>query len=245
MAQKIQTLLIDDLDGGEAETTVRFGLDGTEYEIDLSAKNADALRRAVARYVDAARRAPAAAARRPGRNGRRPAVPTEPIPPRFGSGPSPRALRLRTVAGAGGTSREVQGGHGAIGNDFGIRSLVLPSFPGAGRATETGEPVQRPSDDWLRDPRPADRAYPYVRCHAHQARRRRPARRLRRNDRRPVTLPAPWPTAKAGADVFNIQSAALHIYALQARAFMHCRPALRTLAHAAVRTCDGANVAGP
>ena len=35
MAQKVQTLLIDDLDGGEAETTVRFGLDGTEYEIDL------------------------------------------------------------------------------------------------------------------------------------------------------------------------------------------------------------------
>ena len=70
MAQKIQTLLIDDLDGGEAEETVRFGLDGTEYEIDLSAKNADALRRAVARYVDAARRAPGAAAR-PGRSGRK------------------------------------------------------------------------------------------------------------------------------------------------------------------------------
>jgi len=71
VAQKIQTLLIDDLDGGEAEETVRFGLDGTEYEIDLSAKNADALRRAVARYVDAARRAPGAAARRPGRSGRK------------------------------------------------------------------------------------------------------------------------------------------------------------------------------
>jgi nucleoid-associated protein Lsr2 len=71
VAQKIQTLLIDDLDGGEAEETVRFGLDGTEYEIDLSAKNADALRRAVARYVDAARRAPSAAARRPGRSGRK------------------------------------------------------------------------------------------------------------------------------------------------------------------------------
>ena len=49
MAQKVQTLLIDDLDGGEAQTTVRFGLDGTEYEIDLSAKNADALRKALAR----------------------------------------------------------------------------------------------------------------------------------------------------------------------------------------------------
>jgi hypothetical protein len=51
MAQQVQTLLIDDLDGGEAEETVRFGLDGTEYEIDLSAKNADALRKALAWYI--------------------------------------------------------------------------------------------------------------------------------------------------------------------------------------------------
>ena len=50
---------------------MRFGLDGTEYEIDLGAKNADALRKALARYVDAARRAPGAAARRPGRSGRK------------------------------------------------------------------------------------------------------------------------------------------------------------------------------
>jgi len=74
MAQKIQTLFIDDIDGGEAEGTVRFGLDGTEYEIDLSAKNAEALRNAVARYVDAARRAPSSVARRPGRGGRKPAT---------------------------------------------------------------------------------------------------------------------------------------------------------------------------
>jgi len=71
MAQRVQTLLIDDLDGGEAEGTVRFGLDGAEYEIDLSAEHADALRRALAPYVSAARRAPGAAAGRPGRGGRR------------------------------------------------------------------------------------------------------------------------------------------------------------------------------
>jgi len=71
MAQKVQTLFIDDIDGGEAEGTVRFGLDGTEYEIDLSASNAEALRSALARYVEAARRAPGSATRRPGRNGRR------------------------------------------------------------------------------------------------------------------------------------------------------------------------------
>ena len=71
MAQKVQTLLIDDLDGGEAEGTVRFGLDGTDYEIDLSAKHAEALRKALAPYLDAARRTPGSAARRPGRTGRR------------------------------------------------------------------------------------------------------------------------------------------------------------------------------
>ena len=40
MAQKVQTLFVDDLDGSEAEGTVRFGLDGTEYEIDLNARHA-------------------------------------------------------------------------------------------------------------------------------------------------------------------------------------------------------------
>jgi Lsr2 len=70
VAQKIQTLLIDDIDGGTAEGTVRFGLDGTEYEIDLNADHAQALRDAVARYVKAARRV-GGAARRPTRSGRR------------------------------------------------------------------------------------------------------------------------------------------------------------------------------
>ena len=40
MAQKIQTLFIDDLDGSEADGTVRFGLDGTDYEIDLNTEHA-------------------------------------------------------------------------------------------------------------------------------------------------------------------------------------------------------------
>ena len=56
MAQRIQTLLIDDLDGGEADDTVRFGLDGTEYEIDLSAAHSDELRKALGQYLAHARR---------------------------------------------------------------------------------------------------------------------------------------------------------------------------------------------
>src|SRR5271167_3667137 len=70
VAQKVQTLLIDDLDGSAAEGTVRFGLDGTEYEIDLSEDHAKDLRDALARYVSAARRA-SGAARRPTSTGRR------------------------------------------------------------------------------------------------------------------------------------------------------------------------------
>jgi hypothetical protein len=70
VAQKIQTLFIDDIDGSEAEGTVRFGLDGADYEIDLNAKHADALRKALTKYIDAARRS-TGAARRPARAGRR------------------------------------------------------------------------------------------------------------------------------------------------------------------------------
>src|SRR6202043_3747305 len=56
MAQRIQTLLIDDLDGSEAAGTIRFGLDGAEYEIDLSAAHDDELRTALQRYLAHARR---------------------------------------------------------------------------------------------------------------------------------------------------------------------------------------------
>ena len=61
MAQRIQTLLIDDLDGGEAAGTVRFGLDGIEYEIDLSTAHSEELRQALERYRAHARRAGGAA----------------------------------------------------------------------------------------------------------------------------------------------------------------------------------------
>ena len=72
MAQKVQTLVVDDIDGSAAEGTVRFGLDGTDYEIDLNANNAQALRDALAPYVTAGRRA-GGAARRAARGRRAPA----------------------------------------------------------------------------------------------------------------------------------------------------------------------------
>ena len=57
MAQKVQVVLVDDLDGGPAVETVTFALDGTTYEIDLSAANAATLRDSMARYVGHARKA--------------------------------------------------------------------------------------------------------------------------------------------------------------------------------------------
>ena len=56
MAQKVQVILTDDLDGGDADETVQFAIDGISYEIDLSEANAEALREALATYVAAARR---------------------------------------------------------------------------------------------------------------------------------------------------------------------------------------------
>lgn len=56
MAQKVQVVLTDDLDGGPADETVQFALDGVSYEIDLSEANAEALREAVAPYAGCARR---------------------------------------------------------------------------------------------------------------------------------------------------------------------------------------------
>ena len=56
MAQKVQVILVDDIDGGSAVETVAFSLDGSSYEIDLSAKNAAKLRDAFASYVGAARK---------------------------------------------------------------------------------------------------------------------------------------------------------------------------------------------
>ena len=66
MATKTTVTLEDDLDGGPADETVRFGLGGALYEIDLSKKNARAFRKQLAPYPEHARKAGPAARRRPG-----------------------------------------------------------------------------------------------------------------------------------------------------------------------------------
>lgn len=56
MAQKVQVLLEDDITGEQADETVKFGLDGTGYEIDLTAANAAAMRAALRDFVSSARK---------------------------------------------------------------------------------------------------------------------------------------------------------------------------------------------
>ena len=55
MAKTVIVKLTDDIDGGDADETVRFALDGRSYEIDLSSANASELRSAFQRYIDKGR----------------------------------------------------------------------------------------------------------------------------------------------------------------------------------------------
>ncbi len=68
MAQRVQIILEDDYDGSTADETVSFGLDGVEYEIDLSSVNAEQLRESFAVWT--------AHARKTGGRRRRAAAPT-------------------------------------------------------------------------------------------------------------------------------------------------------------------------
>ena len=56
MAQRVQYLLVDDIDGTEAVETVSFSLDGVSYEIDVTAANAKKLRNDLSSWVGHARR---------------------------------------------------------------------------------------------------------------------------------------------------------------------------------------------
>ena len=71
MAQKVTVLLVDDIDGGSADETVSFSLDGVSYEIDLSTQNAKAFRDSLAQYVGLARRVGGRSARGTGTSRRK------------------------------------------------------------------------------------------------------------------------------------------------------------------------------
>src|SRR5277367_2175827 len=79
MAQQIQTLFIDDIDGGAADGTVRFGLDGADYEIDLSGEHSNELRKALEKYIEHSRKFGGTARRSPRGHRGAPAVDTAKI----------------------------------------------------------------------------------------------------------------------------------------------------------------------
>jgi hypothetical protein len=56
MPMAVKQIMIDDIDGSEGAETVEFSLEGIGYQIDLTEKNADALRKALAPFIDSARR---------------------------------------------------------------------------------------------------------------------------------------------------------------------------------------------
>lgn len=56
MVQRVEVTLVDDIDGSDASETLRFGIDGYQYEIDLNDVHAKELREAVARFVESGRR---------------------------------------------------------------------------------------------------------------------------------------------------------------------------------------------
>jgi hypothetical protein len=78
MARRVIEVLTDDLDGGDADVTMRFSLDGVEYEIDLSKKNAIKLREVLGRYIGAGRKLRGAPAASPRRRRAPVAVPRQP-----------------------------------------------------------------------------------------------------------------------------------------------------------------------
>ncbi|OMH37113.1 Lsr2 family protein [Tersicoccus sp. Bi-70] len=67
MAQRVEIQLVDDVDGSTATETVRFGVDGSSYEIDLNNENAKELRDAYAGYIGSARRVAGSASNAPRR----------------------------------------------------------------------------------------------------------------------------------------------------------------------------------
>lgn len=100
MAQKVQVLLLDDIDGNQAQETVSFSLDGVTYEIDLNEDNARALRETLSHWIGHARRGGAKAPAARQQAARRAAA---------SKGEGPSAAELREWARANGLNVSERG----------------------------------------------------------------------------------------------------------------------------------------
>jgi hypothetical protein len=119
MAQRTTVSLIDDLDSGEADETVNLGLDGVNYTIDLSEKNATILREALAPFVVSARRTAGRPARRASAT----------VPKAASAGVVARAARRSTSGDDTAAVRDWARTHGYKVSDRGrIASSVLDAY---------------------------------------------------------------------------------------------------------------------
>lgn len=145
MASRTVVELFDDLDGGRADETVSFALDGVDYEIDLSTANAAQLRSVLAEYVSHAHRAPTKAKRaeRPERP-ERPGRPAKSVT----LGPAPDAAKPSAGHSASMTAE--------------IRRLASESARKASEAAERAEQqaFDVPELDLPQPPRPAQEQEP-------------------------------------------------------------------------------------
>lgn len=109
MAQKVETLFVDDIDGSAAQDTILFGVDGARYEIDLNSEHAKELRAIFSRYSQAGRKI---------------------------SGPSRRGNPARRKASADGAATDVRNwakAHGLKVKDRGrVPADVLAQYRAAG-----------------------------------------------------------------------------------------------------------------
>jgi hypothetical protein len=98
MAKRVTESLVDDIDGSAASTTIRFAVDGTEYEMDLNDRNAEEFHEHMAPYISAARRVGGGRQSRGARSGVSRSTSTSsngssPDPKACAPGPSPTASR--------------------------------------------------------------------------------------------------------------------------------------------------------
>ncbi len=164
MATETITKLRDDIDGSDADRTVRFAWDGVAYEIDLSAQNVQALEQALARFVAAARRVSPA---RSGRGSRAVAA----------RKPSSRRNRSRTDLAAV-RAWAIANGH-TVAERGRISNSVIEAYQAAQGGTDGAAPAAGPRQATARKAvsRSGRAGRPAKKAAAKAARGRRPAKK--------------------------------------------------------------------
>jgi hypothetical protein len=202
MAQKVNVMLVDDLDGSEASGTVTFGLDGRTYEIDLSEANTATLRDTLATYT--------AAARKLGGRARRSAAQDTALNGAATSGKATSvADRARTAA-----IREWAREAGLDVSTRGrIPNSVIEAYdnrdaqPAAPAPTPAAAPLPDTADPKTADPKTADAKKPAARKPAAKKAAETPAPAEKKTADSEATVAKKPRRAKKVADPFNPEAA--------------------------------------